>query len=95
MFGGVTANGAVQIYKDVGAALPNAKLYGPDGMCESGFTNPAKKGIPAALGKQFKCTVATLDLKSLPGRQGVPEGLQGQVRGRQPRPVRDLRLRGA
>jgi len=67
LFAGVTANGAVQLYKDVGAALPNAKLYGPDGVCESGFTNPAKKGIPAALGKRFVCSVATLDLKSYPG----------------------------
>ncbi|MCW2991749.1 MAG: transporter substrate-binding protein [Solirubrobacterales bacterium] len=67
LFGGVTANGAVQLYKDVGAALPTAKLYGPDGVCESGFTNPAKKGIPAELGKRFKCSVATLDLTSYPG----------------------------
>jgi len=67
LFSGVTANGAVQVFKDVGAALPNAKLYGPDGVCESGFTNPAKKGIPASLGKRFKCTVATLDIKSTPG----------------------------
>jgi len=67
LFSGVTANGAVQLYKDVGAALPDAKLYGPDGVCESGFTSPAKKGIPAALGKRFKCTVATLDLQSYPG----------------------------
>ena len=67
LFGGVTANGAVQLYKDVGAALPNAKLYGPDGVCESGFTNPAKKGIPATLGKRFVCSVATLDLNSYPG----------------------------
>ena len=68
-FGGVTANGAVQLYKDVSAALPNAKLYGPDGVCESGFTNPSKKGIPASIGKHFKCTVATLNLKSYPGGQ--------------------------
>lgn len=67
VFGGVTANGAVQLYKDVGAALPDAKLYGPDGNCESGFTSPAKKGIPAALGKRFKCSVATLNLDSYPG----------------------------
>jgi branched-chain amino acid transport system substrate-binding protein len=67
LFGGVTANGAVQLYKDVGAALPNAKLYGPDGNCESGFTNPAKKGIPKALGARFKCSVATLNLASYPG----------------------------
>jgi branched-chain amino acid transport system substrate-binding protein len=67
LFSGITANGAVQLYKDVGAALPTAKLYGPDGDCESGFTNPSKKGIPAALGKRFKCTVATLDLSAYPG----------------------------
>jgi branched-chain amino acid transport system substrate-binding protein len=67
LFGGVTANGAVQLYKDVGAALPDAKLYGPDGVCESGFTSPAKKGIPADLGKRFVCSVATLDLQSYPG----------------------------
>jgi branched-chain amino acid transport system substrate-binding protein len=67
IFSGVTANGSIQINKDVGAALPTAKLYGPDGTCESGFTNPAKKGIPAALGKRFKCTVATLNLDSYPG----------------------------
>ncbi len=67
LFGGVTANGAVQLYKDVGAALPDAKLYGPDGVCESGFTNPSKKGIPKALGARFQCSVATLDLTSYPG----------------------------
>jgi branched-chain amino acid transport system substrate-binding protein len=66
-FSGVTANGAAQLFKDVGAAVPNAKLYGPDGVCESGFTNPKKKGIPASLGKRFICSVATLDLKSIPG----------------------------
>ncbi len=67
LFSGVTANGAVQLYKDVGSALPSAKLYGPDGNCESGFTNPKKKGIPASLGSRFKCSVATLNLQSYPG----------------------------
>jgi len=67
LFSGVTANGAVQINKDVAAALPNAKLYGPDGTCESGFTNPKSKGIPASLAPRFKCTVATLAIKDTPG----------------------------
>jgi branched-chain amino acid transport system substrate-binding protein len=67
IFSGVTANGAVQINKDVAAALPTAKLYGPDGICESGFTNPAKHGIPAALASRFKCTVATQNLTAYPG----------------------------
>ena len=69
IFAGVTANGAIQVYKDVAAALPEAKLYGGDGVCESGFTNPKKKGIPASVGARFACTVATLDLASYPGGQ--------------------------
>jgi branched-chain amino acid transport system substrate-binding protein len=67
IFSGVTANGAVQINKDVAAAIPNVKLYGPDGTCESGFTNPSKHGIPKALGAKFECTVATQDLSAYPG----------------------------
>jgi branched-chain amino acid transport system substrate-binding protein len=67
MFAGVTANGAVQIMKDVHAALPAAKLFGGDGICESGFTNPAKHGIPASIAPQFHCTVATQDLSAYPG----------------------------
>jgi branched-chain amino acid transport system substrate-binding protein len=54
VFGGVTANGAVQLYKDVNAAIPTAKLYGPDGVCESGFTNPKQKGVTTAVDKLFK-----------------------------------------
>jgi branched-chain amino acid transport system substrate-binding protein len=67
VFAGITANGAVQLYKDVNAALPNAKLYGGDGVCESGLTNPKKKGIPASVGKKFQCTVATQNLSAYPG----------------------------
>jgi branched-chain amino acid transport system substrate-binding protein len=67
VFAGVTANGAVQIMKDVANALPNAKLYGPDGTCESDMTNPGKGGLPAALGRRFKCTVAVRDLSAYPG----------------------------
>ena len=69
IFAGVTANGAIQVYKDIAAVLPDAKLYGGDGVCESGFTNPEKKGIPASVGANFGCTVATLDLTSYPGGQ--------------------------
>ena len=69
LFAGVTANGAVQIFKDVESAMPEAQLYGPDGVCESGFTNPSKDGIPKEVGEKFKCTVATLDLQSYPGGQ--------------------------
>lgn len=85
-FGGVTANGAIQLYKDVGAALPNAKLYGPDGNCESGFTNPAKKGIPKALGARFKCSVATLNLASYPGGKEFLDAFQAKYGNANPDP---------
>jgi branched-chain amino acid transport system substrate-binding protein len=86
VFAGVTANGAVQLYKDVGAALPTAKLYGPDGNCESGFTNPSKKGIPASLGKRFKCSVATLNLTSYPGGQQFLDAYKAKYGNESPDP---------
>ena len=86
LFSGVTANGAVQLYKDVGAALPSAKLYGPDGVCESGFTNPKKKGIPTALGKRFLCSVATLNLESIPGGRAFVDAYAKRYGDRNPDP---------
>jgi len=69
VFSGVTANGAVQIYKDFSAAIPDAKLYGPDGVAESGFADPKKGGIPTSVGDKVKLSVATLNPESYP-----PEG---------------------
>jgi branched-chain amino acid transport system substrate-binding protein len=66
LWGGVTGENGVQVYKDVAAANATAKLYGPDGVAEEAFTNPAKKGIPANVGKRIKITVATLGIKDLP-----------------------------
>jgi branched-chain amino acid transport system substrate-binding protein len=69
VFSGITANGAVQLYKDVSAAVPDAKLYGPDGVAESGFADPAEGGIPADVAAKTKVTVATLSPDEYP-----PEG---------------------
>jgi len=66
VFSGITANGAVQLYKDVSAALPDAKLYGPDGVAESGFSDPAEGGIPADVASKVKVTVATLSPDEYP-----------------------------
>ena len=56
----------MQVFKDVAAAAPQAKLYGPDGVTEEAFTNPAKGGVPADVGKRIKLTVATLGTEELP-----------------------------
>ena len=66
LFAGITANGAVQVFKDVAAALPDAKLYGPDGVAESGFADPGEGGIPDEVASRVKLTVATLSPDQYP-----------------------------
>jgi branched-chain amino acid transport system substrate-binding protein len=68
-FSGIVANNAVQLFKDFAAALPDAKLYGVDGICESGFFDPAEGGIPADVASRYKCQSPTLPPSELP-----PEG---------------------
>jgi branched-chain amino acid transport system substrate-binding protein len=69
VYSGITANNAVQLYKDFEAALPDAKLYGPDGVAESGFADPKEGGVPAGVASKIKVTVATLSPDEYP-----PEG---------------------
>ncbi|HYH59023.1 MAG TPA: branched-chain amino acid ABC transporter substrate-binding protein [Thermoleophilaceae bacterium] len=69
VYSGITANNAVQLFKDVEAAIPDAQLYGPDGIAESGFADPAEGGIPANVAAKTKVTVATLSPDQYP-----PEG---------------------
>jgi branched-chain amino acid transport system substrate-binding protein len=66
-FAGIVSNGGVQITKDVNAALPKAKIFGPDGMCTSSWTNAKQGGVPASIDPLIECTVATLDLSAYPG----------------------------
>jgi branched-chain amino acid transport system substrate-binding protein len=67
LFSGIVSNGGVQITKDVNAALPTAKIFGPDGMCTSSWTNAKMGGVPASIDPLIYCTVATLDLAAYPG----------------------------
>ncbi|HWK27449.1 MAG TPA: branched-chain amino acid ABC transporter substrate-binding protein [Solirubrobacter sp.] len=66
VYAGITANNAVQLYKDFAAALPGAGLYGPDGVAESGFVDPKEGGIPADVQSRVKVSVATLNPDSYP-----------------------------
>jgi branched-chain amino acid transport system substrate-binding protein len=61
-FGGITQNNAVQLWKDLNAALPSAKLFGPDGVAESAFSS--KIGSKAE--KNTFITNPTLDPKLYP-----------------------------
>jgi branched-chain amino acid transport system substrate-binding protein len=55
-FGGITASNAVQLYKDIAAAVPDVKLYGDDGVADSDFSG----GLPEDIAANTKVTVATL-----------------------------------
>jgi branched-chain amino acid transport system substrate-binding protein len=66
VFAGVTPNGAVQLFKDVSAALPDAKLYGPDGVSNPEFFVAGEGGIPADVAAKTKVTVATLSPDQYP-----------------------------
>jgi branched-chain amino acid transport system substrate-binding protein len=65
---GVTGENYVQVFKDVAAACPACKLYGPDGVAEAAFSDPAEGGIPAEIGAKTKVTVATLGLEEFKKR---------------------------
>jgi branched-chain amino acid transport system substrate-binding protein len=66
-FAGIVSNGAVQITKDVHAALPKAKIFGGDGVCTSSYTAQKSGGVPATIDPLLECTVATQDLAAYPG----------------------------
>jgi len=81
-FGGIVDNNAVQLYKDVGAALPDAKMFGDDGVAISTFAKP----LPKDVANRTYLTVATIDPKDYP-----PEGQKffkdfNSAYGKQPEP---------
>ncbi len=61
-FGGITQNKGVQLWKDVHAANPDMKLFGPDGVAETPFT----EGLSSGEQKVTYITVPTLDPKLYP-----------------------------
>jgi branched-chain amino acid transport system substrate-binding protein len=66
VFAGVTPNGAVQLFKDVSAALPDARLYGPDGVSNPEFFVTDEGGLPPEVAAKVKVTVATLSPDQYP-----------------------------
>jgi branched-chain amino acid transport system substrate-binding protein len=56
VFTGITANGAVRLFRDVGRALPKAKLFAGDGVAETGVT----RHIPRSVARRTLVSLATL-----------------------------------
>jgi branched-chain amino acid transport system substrate-binding protein len=63
---GITATGAVPLFRRVARALPRARLFGSDGIAESGFADPREGGVPARVGRRVVVTVATLAPDAMP-----------------------------
>jgi len=59
-------NNAVQLTKDIASAMPNAKIFAPDGDTDPTFFDPNKGGIPTSIDPRMYITVATLDPSAYP-----------------------------
>ena len=57
IYTGITANNAVQIFKDMAVALPDATLLGPEGVGETGFFDPDEGGLPANVAARTRITI--------------------------------------
>jgi branched-chain amino acid transport system substrate-binding protein len=57
IYTGITANNAVQIFKDVAVALPKAPLLGPEGVGETGFFDPKDGGLPPNVAARTRITI--------------------------------------
>jgi branched-chain amino acid transport system substrate-binding protein len=64
-FGGIVDSHGAQFFNDVGAVMPTAQLFGPDGLATATFT----KAITPNVQKRMYLTVATIAPKDYP-----PEG---------------------
>jgi branched-chain amino acid transport system substrate-binding protein len=85
-FAGIVSNGAVQITKDVNAALPKAKIFGGDGVCTGSYTGAKQGGVPASIDPLIECTVATLDLAAYPGGKAFLAAYKAKYGAAQPDP---------
>ena len=75
--GGIIDNNAPQLYKDLNVAVPDAKLFGPDGVATVDFT----KEIPPKVQAQTYLTAPTVSPEELPpAGQKFYLGLRGRVR---------------
>ncbi len=73
-FAGTASKGAVRVTKDVNAALPDARVFGGDGVCTSSFTRAAQGGVPASIDKLIECTAVSRSLSDYPGGKAFLAG---------------------
>ena len=86
MLAGVASKGGVALTKDVHAALPAAKIFGPQEMCTSAWTNPKDGGVPAAIDPLIACTEVTQSLAAYPGGKAFLASYKAKYPGSDPSP---------
>ena len=66
-YAGITANNAVQLFKDIAAGNPDAKvLMGSDAVAEPAFTDPKEGGLPPDVAKRVTLTAVGLAPQDYP-----------------------------
>lgn len=67
LLAGIASKATVRVTREIHLALPAARIFAPDGMCTSAWTNPKDGGVPPAIGRLIECTAVTLSLTDYPG----------------------------
>jgi branched-chain amino acid transport system substrate-binding protein len=57
----LTQDNAVALTDQVARAVPTAKLFATAGLAEAAYVDPARGGVPAAVGARLQITLATLN----------------------------------
>jgi branched-chain amino acid transport system substrate-binding protein len=66
LFGGLAANNAVQLFRDVARAVPRAQLFGGDGVSEPAFTDARRGGLPRRVARRTWLTHPALSRAGYP-----------------------------
>ena len=67
MLAAVPTKGDVELTNEVHALLPTAKIFGPQDMCTSAWTNARDGGVPASIDSLIQCTSVAQSLTAYPG----------------------------
>lgn len=73
-FVGPASQAAALTIEQVATALPDARLFGSDGVCRRGFANP-DSGLPRPVGDRMVCTSVTREVGEYPGGEELASEL--------------------
>jgi branched-chain amino acid transport system substrate-binding protein len=81
VYTGITANGAVRLWREVHRRRPRLALVGSDGVAEARFA----RGIGRSAARRTALTLSTLPVAALPGAQPLVDAFRARF-GREPSP---------